>query len=144
MPVTERSPIEAMLDAYKAAVYAKDVDAYVSLYDDDVSVFDMWGRWSYDGTAAWRSTATEWFASLGSERVRVDFHEIQTIAGGDLAVAHAFVTFTGLSADGEELRAMNNRLTWALRKTGDGTWKVVHEHSSGPADFETGRVMLQK
>jgi uncharacterized protein (TIGR02246 family) len=142
--VNAQSPIEEMLDAYKAAVYAKDVDAFVSLYDDDVRVFDLWGRWSHEGSDAWRSAATEWFSSLGSERVRVDFDEVRTIAGDDVAVAHALITFTGLSADGEELRAMTNRLTWALRRTSDANWKVVHEHSSAPAELETGRVMLQR
>ena len=36
-----------VLDAYKAAVNAKDVDTFVSLYDQGVTVFDMWGEWSY-------------------------------------------------------------------------------------------------
>jgi ketosteroid isomerase-like protein len=68
---------------------------------------------------------------------------VQTVVGEDLAVAHAFVTYKGLSADGTELRAMNNRLTWGLRKTPDG-WKIVHEHSSAPVDFDTGKVELQR
>jgi ketosteroid isomerase-like protein len=38
---------------------------------------------------------------------------------------------------------MTNRLTWALRKTG-GAWKVVHEHSSAPIDFESAKAMLQR
>jgi ketosteroid isomerase-like protein len=39
---------------------------------------------------------------------------------------------------------MNNRLTWALRKTDRGKWKVVHEHSSAPIDFETAKVILNR
>jgi hypothetical protein len=34
-------------------------------------------------------------------------------------IGHAFVTFKGLSAEGTELRAMNNRLTWALERPPD-------------------------
>ena len=66
-----------------------------------------------------------------------------TVADG-VAVVHAFLTFKGVSADGEKLRAMNNRLTWMLRREGDGSWKIVHEHTSAPADFETSKVMLQR
>lgn len=35
-------PVIQVLDAYKAAVAAKDVDAFVALYDQDVRVFDLW------------------------------------------------------------------------------------------------------
>jgi ketosteroid isomerase-like protein len=104
----------------------------------------MWGRWSYDGAEAWRKMATEWFASLKSEQVAVVFEDVQTVVGDEVAVADAFVTYKGLSAEGDGLRAMNNRLTWALRKQADGAWKVVHEHSSAPADLDTGRVQLQR
>jgi len=140
----EVSVIEQLLEEYAESVRAKDVDRFVALYDDEVRVFDMWGRWSYDGVAAWREMAVEWFGSLGSEEVAVEFEEVQTVVGDEVAVADAFVTYRGLSAEGDELRAMNNRLTWALRKRSDGTWKVVHEHSSAPADFETGKVQLQR
>jgi len=60
-------------------------------------------------------------------------------------IGHAFVTFKGLSAEGTELRAMNNRLTWALERPPDNGWKIVHEHNSGPADyFETGKVQVRR
>jgi ketosteroid isomerase-like protein len=84
----------------------------------------------------------EWFGSLGNEKVAVDFDEVQTVIGDGVAAASAFVTFKGLSADDEELRAMNNRLSWVLRKTGEGEWKVVHEHTSAPIDFETSKAIL--
>ena len=142
--MVEGGPIAPVLEAYSGAVQAKDVDAFVALYDEDVCVFDLWGRWSYDGAGAWRGMVEEWFGSLGSDRATVEFEDVQTIVGDAVAAAHAFVTFKGLSAEGEELRVMQNRLTWALRKTNDGDWKVVHEHTSAPVDFETAKVVLQR
>ena len=136
-------PIRHVLDAYAAAVFGKDADAFLSLYDDDVRVFDMWGRWSYDGLDAWRAMVSDWFGSLGTERVGVVMEDVQITVAQDLAVAHAFVTFSGLSADGKTLRAMQNRLTWALRRS-DGVWKIIHEHTSAPADFETAKVVLKR
>ena len=136
-------PVLQILDAYKAAVYAKDVDAFVALYDQDVCVFDMWGEWSYSGVEAWRGMVANWFGSLGSERVAVDFAEVQPIMVQEVAVIHAFVTYKGLSAEGEELRAMQNRLTLALEHK-NGIWKIVHEHSSAPIDFETLKVVLER
>ena len=133
--------VTQILEAYKAAVYAKDVDAFVALYDKDVWVFDMWGRWSYGGAEAWREMVTDWFGSLGSERVAVEFADVKTTSAREVVVAHAFVTYKGLSAEGEELRALENRTTVVLEQK-DGVWKIVHEHSSAPADFETLKVSL--
>jgi len=140
----EDRSIEQVLEGYAAAVREKDVDRFVALYASDACIFDMWGRWSYDGAEAWGAMAREWFGSLGNEQVAVEFEDVRKVVGGSLAVAHAFVTYKGLSADGTELRAMNNRLTWALRQSADGTWEIVHEHSSAPAEFDTGKVQLQR
>jgi uncharacterized protein (TIGR02246 family) len=137
------SDVAALLESYRDAVYAKDVEAFVAIFADDVRVFDMWGTWSHDGIDSWREMAVGWFGSLGDELVRVAFDEVRTTVGDDTAVLSAFVTFAGLSADGEELRSMNNRLTWGLRKTG-GTWKVVHEHTSAPVEMATGKVDLER
>jgi len=142
--MSDRKAIEDMLEQYRTAVYDKDVDAFVALYDDEVTVFDMWGRWAYSGIAEWREMATEWFTSLGGELSSPEFHAVNITPGDGMAVAHAFITYRGLSAEGKELRAMDNRITWVLRKNGDGAWKIVHEHSSAPADFETGKVSLSR
>ncbi|MEP7060917.1 MAG: nuclear transport factor 2 family protein [Betaproteobacteria bacterium] len=63
--------------------------------------------------------------------------------GADVAVAHAFVTYKGVSAEGKALRAMDNRLTWVFRRAGDD-WKIVHEPTSAPVDFATMNVMLNR
>jgi ketosteroid isomerase-like protein len=85
--------VEQVLEGYAAAVRGKDVGGFVSLYAKDVRVFDMWGRWSYDGTDAWRGMATEWFGSLGDEQVGVEFQDVQKVVGDGLAVISAFVTY---------------------------------------------------
>jgi len=135
--------IVAVFDAYRAAVYAKDVLVLVGLYDVDVRVFDLWGRWSYDGIAAWRGMVDGWFSSLGTERVVVGFDDVQVVEAAELAVAHAFVTYQGESAAGESLRSMSNRLTWVLGRR-DGLWKIVHEHTSAPVDPESATVLLRR
>jgi uncharacterized protein (TIGR02246 family) len=142
--MSEADSVETLLDAYRNAVHTKDVDAFTAIFDEEVCVFDMWGHWSHDGIDAWRQMAVDWFGSLGDERVRVDFQDVQTIVGDDVAAVHAFVTFTGLSAEGGELRSLTNRLTWALRRRGNDGWKVIHEHTSAPVDMATGKVTLAR
>ena len=135
--------MEEMLEAYAAAVRAKDVDAFVGLYEDGVRTFDLWSVWSYDGKDALRGMVTEWFGSLGTDVVAVEFDEVRTQAGNDVGSLSSFLTYRGLSAEGEELRSMNNRLTWVLRRDGDGAWKIAHEHTSAPAG-EEGKVQLRR
>jgi uncharacterized protein (TIGR02246 family) len=135
--------MDEMLAGYADAVGAKDVDAFLNLYDDDIRTFDLWSVWSYDGKAALREMVAEWFGSLGTDIVKVEFDDVRSQAGDDVAAVSAFTTFRGLSAEGEELRSMNNRLTWILRKERDGAWKIVHEHTSAPAG-EEGKVQLRR
>jgi ketosteroid isomerase-like protein len=85
----------------------------------------------------------EWFGSLGTDTVAVEWDEPRTQAGEEMAALNAFLTYRGLSAEGEELRSMNNRLTWVLRKDADGSWKIAHEHTSAPAG-EEGKVQLRR
>jgi ketosteroid isomerase-like protein len=127
--------IEQMLERYASAVRAKDVDAFCALYADDVVLFDMWETWEIRGLDAWRANVEEWFGSLGDESVAVSFDELETRA----RTAHMVVRYAGLSAAGDELRAMWNRMTWVVENG-----KVVHEHSSAPASFETGAVLKQR
>lgn len=136
-------PILQVLHQYKAAVLAKDVDAFVALYDPDILAFDMWGVWTYEGIASWRNMVEGWFGSLGAERVIVDFSEAQTTVSQDLAVVHAFVSYKAVAADGEELRSMDNRMTATLRQTGEG-WKIFHQHSSSPIDPATTKVIFKR
>jgi ketosteroid isomerase-like protein len=111
----QQADIQAVLDAYAAAVYARDVDAFVALYDDDVHFFDAWNHFETRG---------------------ID-------GSGDVAFAHAAVTFAGESATGERLRAMTNRFTFCLAKR-DGAWKIVHEHSSLPIDYESMKAIFAR
>ncbi len=135
-------PFLQALAAYRAAVLARDVDAFAALYDDEVHVFDMWGAWSLRGIDAWRAMAVDWFASLGDERVVVDAREAGGTRSGDIAVGHAVLTYTALSPEGEKLRSLDNRITLGLRRV-DGAWKVFHEHTSAPIEHGSGKAILR-
>jgi ketosteroid isomerase-like protein len=132
-----------VLESYAAAVLAKDVAAFMRLYDPRVRVFDAWGVWSYEGADAWQRAVEGWFTSLRSERVKVSFDDLQCVGGRDVSVVTAIVTYAAVSPAGETLRAMQNRLTWALRTSGHVP-RIVHEHTSPPIDFEHTTAILQR
>ena len=139
---TEKS-ITRVLESYESAVFSKDVEAFMRLYDQGVRVFDAWGVWSYEGTAAWQRAIEGWFTSLGTERVKVTFDQVQTSGGRELAMVSAIVTYEGVSNQGEQLRAMQNRITWVLRTTAH-TLRIVHEHTSAPIGFNDSKAILQR
>jgi uncharacterized protein (TIGR02246 family) len=135
--------IESLFETYKNAVFQKDAEAFVSIFDDDVRIFDLW-EWTYDGVTPWREMAKGWFGSLGTtERVVVTFDDIQIQGTEEMAIATAFVRFAAVSEKGEELRYLQNRLTWVAKKK-EGIWKIIHEHTSGPVDGETMKVRLRR
>jgi ketosteroid isomerase-like protein len=133
--------ITRVLEIYKSAVYAKDVGAFMRLYDPKVRVFDTWGVWSYEGSTAWQLAVEAWLTSLGTERVKVTFEEVQTSGNSDFAIVSAIVTYAGLSAQGEQLRAMQNRLSWVLKTSGH-VLRIVHEHTSAPVGFSDMKAIL--
>jgi ketosteroid isomerase-like protein len=68
---------------------------------------------------------------------------MQTVAVDDLATLSARVCYAALAASGDELRAMQNRLTWVLKPDG-GSWKIIHEHTSVPIGFSDLKGLLQR
>ena len=153
------SELELLLESYGSAIFEKDLESFLALFDDQVRVFDMWGQWSYNGLAAWGEMVKGWFSSLGADRDRLTFEEVEFFFGGDLATVTAFARFAAISPNGEELRFLYNRLTLVVRRKsgggssptpapalspGPGVWKIIHQHTSAPIDGETLKAMLQR
>ena len=133
--------VEKVLGNYAAAVYAQDVAAFVKLYDPKVRVFDAWGIWSYEGLEAWQRAVEAWLSSLGAESVKVTFEDVQTSGTTECAIVSAIVTYASLSAEGAQLRAMQNRMTWGLKTSGH-VLRIVHEHTSAPVGFDDMKAIL--
>lgn len=135
--------IESLLDAYKNAVFQKDLDAFAAIFDENVRVFDMWDRWSYEGLSAWRAMADDWFSGLDTNRDQVTFYDVQTQTAGDMGIITAIIRFTATSEKGEALRFLEERLTWVAKQK-NGGWKIVHQHTSSPVASDTMSVTLQR
>jgi hypothetical protein len=68
---------------------------------------------------------------------------VQSSLGRELASVSAIVTYASLSAQGEPLRAMQNRITWVLRTSGH-VLRIIHEHTSAPIGFNDSKAILQR
>lgn len=135
--------VAQVIESYKSAVFAKDVGKFMRLYDPSVRVFDAWGIWVHEGAEAWQRAVEGWLSSLGTEKVKVTFEEVRSSGTELLACVSAIVTYAGVSAQGEPLRAMQNRLTWVLKTSGH-VLRIVHEHTSAPMGFEDMKAILHR
>jgi ketosteroid isomerase-like protein len=140
---TAETSVLRLLETYKAAVFARNVDDFMNLYDPNARVFDTWGVWSYESAADRRQAIEGWFGSLGDERVKVTFTEVRVSGEHDLMLVNAVCEYVGCSAEGEELRSMQNRFTWAIARNGD-TLKVVHEHTSVPISPKDTKAIFHR
>jgi ketosteroid isomerase-like protein len=135
--------VRRVMAAYATAVLSRDVEAFMRLYHTSVRVFDAWGVWLHEGAPSWRVAVEGWFASLGTERVKVSFADVQTAGEQSWATLSAVVTYAAESAGGEPLRSMQNRITWILRESGH-VLRIVHEHTSAPIGFEDSKAILAR
>jgi len=71
----------------------------------------------------------------------VTFEDLRAVTGKDMSSVTAIVTYAGLSAEGEPLRAMQNRISWVLRTVGHVP-RIVHEHTSAPLGFDDMKAIL--
>ena len=138
-----KTQVLTILDTYKSAVRAKNVEALMHLYAPEARIFDAWGTWSYEGAAAWRIAVEGWFSSLGGEVCKVTFEDVQIVGEPYFAAMSAIVTYAATSAQGQEIRAMQNRISWVLKTSGH-VLRIVHEHTSAPVGFEDAKAILKR
>src|SRR5689334_17913895 len=137
------SAVAKLHASYAAAVLQRDAEAFARLYDPAVRIFDAWGIWEYKSAEPWRRAVEGWFSSLGTEKVKVTFSDTESHGSLAIAITSAIVTYASLSAEGEEVRSMQNRITWGLRTTGH-VLRIVHEHTSAPVGFEDMKAILHR
>lgn len=135
--------VARVVEGYKAAVAARDLNAFMRLYDPSARVFDAWGVWSYETLPAWQIAVEGWFASHPNDRFTVSFDDVVSVSNPPFATLSAVVTYAVVSAQGEPLNSMQNRLTWVLRTSGHVP-RIVHEHTSAPIGFEDQKAILQR
>ncbi|MFG1645462.1 YybH family protein [Amycolatopsis sp. NPDC049252] len=133
----------ALIESRVAAVAAKDLDALLACYAEDVTLFDAVGPLRDTGRDAERARLQEWFGAYRSA-IELDIRDLDVVADGDVAFASYLFHVRGTMLDGTDV-AMWVRSTAGLRRDdgGGGGWKIVHEHSSVPFDGATGEALTR-
>lgn len=124
-----------LLEAWAAAVRARNADAVVRDHADDLLVFDVVGPTFARGLAAYRRAWVEQFFPWHGGTGRFELRDLAVTAGDSVAFATALIDCAGTEAGGPV--AFTLRLTVGLEKR-DGRWLVTHEHHSEPLAYPVG------
>ncbi|GIK80755.1 MAG: SgcJ/EcaC family oxidoreductase [Xanthobacteraceae bacterium] len=134
---TAEDEIGALIDQWREATLARDIDRVMACYAPDVLAFDAIGALQFKGRDAYRQ---HWQACFSQMQGAMTFEisELQITTSQDLAVFH-YIARCGGTCDGEEKSGWM-RVTGCCRRT-RGPWRIVHEHFSSPFDPMTGQVL---
>lgn len=127
-----------LLDSFMMAIQNKDLNKIMSFYAPDIVAFDMMAPLKHVGSEAWRKV---WQAALPSMQGNItsEMRDLSVDIGQNVAICHALLNMK-LTGDRE------NHDTWMRWTAGlhkvNGRWLITHEHTSVPADMQTGRAMM--
>ncbi len=140
-PSTTRDEAEilGLINAWSAALEAKDVDALVADYLPDSVLFDGIPPYKSIGKDAIREI---WANCLPyfPEKFKSEHRDITIHVSGDIAFAHGLHHILPSVADDPSGKTWM-RVTIGYRRV-DGKWKVVHEHFSLPFNPMNNEVWL--
>jgi ketosteroid isomerase-like protein len=136
-PAEAEAEIRAIMEARVGAVRAKDAAALVAQHAADVVSYDLLEPLQYRGAEAVRRRAQQWFDGYDGP-MTYEIVELQVVAAFDVAFCYGLHHVTGKTRDGKHID-MFWRATQGLQRI-DGTWRIVHEHSSVPFDMASGKV----
>jgi ketosteroid isomerase-like protein len=123
---------------YAQAICAKDIDAVMSFFAPDMLSFDLEPPLRYSTAGRKRERWLEAFTAF--TRIGYEVTELNVVSRDDLACVNGINRFSGTFADGRS-SATWVRWTSCWRRI-EGTWLIVHDHVSVPADLKAGKALL--
>jgi uncharacterized protein (TIGR02246 family) len=137
----EEAEIRKMLDSWNKAFQAKDVDKIMSFYvkGNDLIAYDVIPPLDVVGSDAYRKNYETFLAAYDGP-ITSEFRDLRIIASSRIAFVHSLERVSGTLKGGQKSELWV-RATSGLRKI-NGKWLIVHDHISVPADFDTGKAVL--
>lgn len=121
--------IQEVLDLYAQAVLDKDKQLLLSLYCDDVLIYDVAGQWALRGKQELSAMVEGWFHEIATDKVEVSFSNLEVHASQTCAFAYFDARFAKVGLE----QSVTDRFT--LGFIYDQGWKIKHQHASHPLDI---------
>ncbi|HWZ96903.1 MAG TPA: nuclear transport factor 2 family protein [Candidatus Dormibacteraeota bacterium] len=126
----DESDVKALIERWAKAVREENIAGIRADHDSEMLMFDVPPPFLSRGLDAYMATWEE-FLSCSEKPVTFDFHDMKVTAGKDVAFATAIGRCVSVGSGKRE--ELEFRLTMGLRKI-DGSWRIMHEHHSLPAE----------
>ena len=134
----EENEIHQWLEQWQKACEAHDFKTVMALYSPEVIAYDVGPPLQVKGAEAYGKGCQEFFNML--PQVKVEFRDVNIIAGRKTAVVYGFQRLDGTTKDGKKMDVWF-RFTTILRKS-KGQWLDVHDHVSVPVDMGSGKALM--
>ena len=126
----DEEAVRDLVESWAAAVHRGDMAGVLDRHDPGIVMYDVPPpEDGVRGIAAYEQTWPGFFR--WQENAVFEIVELDVVAGGDVAFAHALLR-CGMPDELAEHPDHRLRVTVGLRKV-DGRWVVTHEHHSFPA-----------
>lgn len=139
---TPEAEIRQLLEAWAAALMARDIDALMAHYAPDAVIFDSIPPQRMDSPAEYRRFWEDCLPAF-PEGFRVEMRRLQLRAEGLLALAHLEQRILGMEERVPETRAWYRTTIALAREGGRGPWRIIHEHQSVPFDPYTHQAEFE-
>lgn len=139
--MTTNNELKSLLDSWEAANRARNIDAILDHYADDLVAFDAILQLQFKGREVYK---THWKACLEMcpGPTTFEVHQLQQWADGDVGFGHFLCFCGGTDAAGNSHNCWM-RATQGYRRIG-GQWRIVHDHFSAPFDPESGKALFEQ
>ena len=135
----DEAAIHRWVNRWAKAFRAHDLDGIMALYAPEVVAYDVVPPLRFSGREAYRKDYSE-FLSQYDGPIDIEIRELRILVDGNLAYAAGLERIGGVLKDGQRSDVWV-RFTSIFRQRG-GRWLDIHDHVSVPADFASGKAVL--
>ena len=137
---TDVAAVRRVIEDLAAAIYQKDADAAVALYDEDIVAFDLAPPLAIDAPVMHNPAHIQSWFDTWKGPIESTPHRIEVRVGGDIAYAFGLRHMTGTKNDGTKTDLWFRATACLVRR--DGHWKIAHMHNSVPFAMDGSRRAL--
>lgn len=119
---------EALSEAFRAAINARDVPAALDLWLEDAAIVQADGQMLRS-----RDAIGEALRALVENGVRVEIDVARVFSAADVAIAVGSLTLSGSDADGEPFEQRSRSIV-VSRRDADGCWRLAIDAPWGLPD----------
>lgn len=126
----DEAEIRSILDDGAKALYAKDADAMVAHYAEDIVVTNLAPPLRNEGFEGRNKVVIEQWFDTWVGPINLEIRDVHVEVSGDLAFAYDLSHMSGTKRNGDR-PDLWTRITHCFRRE-HGEWKIVHLHDSVP------------